>query len=709
MKPSPIFLKLFLIFILFLPTLFFTNAQTLIRGPYLQSGTPTSIIIHWRTNIASDARVRLGSGYTAGGLYTTIIDDASLSTEHIVKISGLAADTKYFYSIGTSTVVLQCGVDNFFTTSPSAIPGRKLRFVAFGDCGNNGATGATYQTQTLAQYQNYLTTNGIDAADALLILGDNAYNNGTDAQYTTGFFNVFGGSVLKNHKLFPVPGNHDYDNNTTNQDSHSVPYYSIFDIPKLGEAGGVASNKEEFYSYDIGNVHFLALDAYGEESNARLYDTLGAQVMWIKNDLAANAFSGKWIIAYWHHPPYTKGSHDSDTETELISMRENFIRILERYGVDMIINGHSHDYERSKLMKGYFKVNAGNPQVNEINFSNSYNVSLSSAKYADASSCPYVTDPFASNKGTIYVVAGSTGASGGIQAGYPHDALPFSVNDGGMFYFEVDDNRLDAKMLRRNGTVFDNFTIMRGVNKTTNYTVVVNTPVTLTSSWPGNYTWNTTAATRSIVVTPTVPGTTNYTVTDDFGCVTDNFSITASSVLPLSKLDFSVRIAGSKIDLNWNTLTEINTKDFIIERSANGTSFIKVGIINASGNSTERRNYSYVDETPLPGVSYYRLVLINTDEHKEYFDIKKIIYDIDKHFMVKSIAKQNNLSLQISTSGRDVFSIRIVDVAGREYGSKTMSVSSGQVVESFSVLPGIYVWEVKNSSGESISGKAIVQ
>ena len=42
--------------------------------------------------------------------------------------------------------------------------------------------------------------------------------------------------------------------------------------------------------------------------------------------------------------------------------------------------------------------------------------------------------------GTVYVVAGSTGASGGVQAGYPHNAFPYSVNDGG-FYFEVDNNR----------------------------------------------------------------------------------------------------------------------------------------------------------------------------------------------------------------------------------------------------------------------------
>ena len=57
-----------------------------------------------------------------------------------------------------------------------------------------------------------------------------------------------------------------------------------------------------------------------------------------------------WIFAYWHHAPYTKGSHDSDAEPELIEMRENFMPILEEGGVDMVFSGHSHIYERSMLI-----------------------------------------------------------------------------------------------------------------------------------------------------------------------------------------------------------------------------------------------------------------------------------------------------------------------------------------------------------------------
>ena len=123
---------------------------------------------------------------------------------------------------------------------------------------------------------------------------------------------------------------------------------------------------------DLAKLQFVSLDSYGQESGLRLYDTLqNAQVNWLKQDLAAN--TQKWTILYWHHPPFTMGSHNSDIEPELINIRQNLLPIIEKYKVDMILCGHSHTYERSKLMKGYFGF--------EANFNQIYNQSTSSGKY----------------------------------------------------------------------------------------------------------------------------------------------------------------------------------------------------------------------------------------------------------------------------------------------------------------------------------------
>lgn len=119
-------------------------------------------------------------------------------------------------------------------------------------------------------------------SDLLIMNGDNAYNNGTDAEFTNNLFNAYQGSILKNHTLFSAPGNHDYNNGAlTAQQLHNVPYYTIFSSPKYGKCGGVPSNTQAYYSHDYGPVHFLSLDSYGMEDygTTRLYDTNGAGKM----------------------------------------------------------------------------------------------------------------------------------------------------------------------------------------------------------------------------------------------------------------------------------------------------------------------------------------------------------------------------------------------------------------------------------------------
>lgn len=492
------------------------TTAVLTRGPYLQMGNQTAVTLRWRTNIATNSKIEVGTTF---GMYTLSATNATSSTEHEVRITGLAADTKYYYRFGSSTQILQSAADNYFTTVPPPTTTRKIRIAAFGDCGKNSLG---HQSNTLTAYRNYLTNNSLGAADAWLLLGDNAYENGTDAEFTSNFFNAYGNTILKNHKLYPVPGNHDYANNSSNQASHNVPYFSIFTLPADAQCGGVASGNERYYSYDIGNVHFLALDSYGLENGGttRMYDTTGAQVTWVKQDLAAN--TKKWTIAYWHHPPYTMGSHNSDISSALVKIRQNFIRILERLGVDVVLCGHSHGYERSFLLNGYYG--------NESSFNvSTHTKSSSSGKYnGSANSCPYKPAAGA-NHGTVYVVSGSSGASGSIQSGYPHNAMPWSVNDGGMTYIEVQENRLDQKFIRMDGTIWDKFTILKDVNKTTNLSIAAGTSATLKASWPsGTYKWSNGATTRSITVRPVA--NTTYTVSDNTTgtCISDVFKVTVT-------------------------------------------------------------------------------------------------------------------------------------------------------------------------------------
>jgi hypothetical protein len=509
---------------------FFVQAQrpsnrsrsTLLRGPYLQAATPTSIVIRWRTDVLTRGIVRFGS---QPGQLTMNIQDSLLVTEHKIKLTGLEPGTKYYYSIGSFLDTLATGPDDFFATLPPPGTEALYRIAAVGDCGNNSVNQRAVRDQLI----HYIGDKDINA---WILLGDNAYYTGRDAEFQSNFFNIYKDNLLTKYPLYPTPGNHDYyDGDSAEekvQHTHQVAYYQNFTMPVDGEAGGVASHNPAFYSFDIGNIHFLSLDSYGiEEDQYRMYDTLGPQVQWIKRDLDANRNKG-WVIAYWHHPPYTMGSHNSDKEQELVHIRENFIRILERYGVDLIVCGHSHDYERSKLMKGHYGP--------ETSFTPAFLVSNSSGLYdGTPNSCPYIKDSPAggsdkdpsSDSGTIYIVSGSAGQLGGKQITYPHPALPYSdATHGGAGMLEIQGNRLDWKWICTDGEIRDHFTFFKKVNQHQQISIKKGETATLTASFGSDhaYQWSTGKSTsRSIEVKPS--RTTIYTVKDAEGCMKDSFEV----------------------------------------------------------------------------------------------------------------------------------------------------------------------------------------
>lgn len=665
------------------------------RGPYLQSGSQDGITIRWRTTTAQNSKVELGTSY---GSYPIVVNDASSVTEHIVRVTGLSTDTRYYYRIGNSTASQLPDANQFFTTLPAPNTTRKIRIIAFGDCGRGNIA---YQDENLANYLDYLSANSIDAADAWLLLGDNAYNSGTDAEFTANFFGIYGSNMLKNHKLYPSPGNHDYGNSTSNKTLRNMAYHNSFTVPQSGESGGVASNKQNFYSFDIGNIHFLSLDSYGIEGDGTSIETAGGSALktWLTNDLAAN--TKKWTIAYWHHPPYTKGSHNSDSESDLVNIRQNFISFLETRGVDMIVCGHSHDYERGYLIKNYTgswaSFNAG-----------THAVSNSSATYTSSATCPYVYNSAPANHGTVYVVSGSAGASGTMNTGFGTGPMPYAVDDGGVFYFEVEDNRLDAKMLRRNGTIFDQFTIIKDVNKTTNYTISNGASKTLTASWPGNYSWSTAATTRSISVTPPVNTVTNYTVEDEYGCITDQFNVTTSSTLPVLLKTFDVRRMDAAVQLNWTIVADQTAGQFVIERSFNGRDYVILGTVAVLPGAGEQ-GYSYIDQQPLPGTAFYRLSVSVAGSAPAYFGIRKLNGISHTGFDLETrTGVAGSIVLDCSTANDDQYNLTIYTLNGVKVSQTDLPLQKGTTRKVVELKPGWYICELRNNRGEAVQQKAVV-
>src|SRR5262249_43194042 len=261
------------------------------RGPYLQVGTPTSIVVRWRTSAEVVGRVQYGP---SPGVASATVDEPVARTEHFVRVTGLVPDTLYYYSIGTPGGQLPADATFHFKTSP--VPGTEqpVRIWAFGDSGTGDANARAVRDA-------YTAFTGARGTDVWLMLGDNAYNDGLDAEYQTEVFDTYP-AILRNTVLYPAYGNH--DGSASDSATQTGPFYDDFTLPTQGEAGGVPSGTEAYYSFDYANIHFLELESYETDRSPN-----GAMLTWLQRDLAAN--TQPWVIVFWHHPPYSKGSHDS--------------------------------------------------------------------------------------------------------------------------------------------------------------------------------------------------------------------------------------------------------------------------------------------------------------------------------------------------------------------------------------------------------------
>ncbi|GAB3776034.1 hypothetical protein GCM10028818_20960 [Spirosoma horti] len=482
----------------------FAQSPKLVRGPYLQVVTPTSVVVRWRTDLPTTGRVWFG---TSASQLTKDIRESQPTLEHTLTLSGLQPASRYAYSIGYDDTQLTTGPDYYVKTAVPAGDTRPLRFWVLGDFGS----GTDNQRNV---YQAYLKATANRPADLWLWLGDNAYSFGLEEEYQQLVFPIYAPS-LRNTPLFITPGNHDYADSETN---FNIAYYKLFSFPEKGESGGLASNSKSYYSADYGNVHLISLDSQGrQDGQYRLYDTTSTQVQWLKRDLAANKLP--WTIVIFHHPPYSKGGHNSDTELSMKLIRENLTPILERYGVDLVLNGHSHGYERTYRLKGLRGL------ANTFNAASNIAENTSGRYDGSPNSCPILTK----GQGTIYIVNGSGGQLGGRSPDFPHPATVYNNTTlGGSMLLDVNDNRLDAQFVMSDGSVLDKFTVMKNVNKTASITAEFTDTLQFTASWTGDYRWSSGQTNRTIRYTANQAGTTPVIVTDSRQCLTDQFTVSVS-------------------------------------------------------------------------------------------------------------------------------------------------------------------------------------
>lgn len=342
--------------------------------PYLQPGNGSkleerkeSVVIAWQTDSTKahfEVQVQIDSKWQSVPVVETPrnLDYKRIGDRRVnfaATIEGLSLDTRYQYRVMMNNSRL---IDGFFTTRKPR--GKKTRFVAFGD----NSMGQI--SDRAIAYQAYKAL-----PDFVMNTGDNVYAEGLDNEYARYFFPVYnadlagpriGAPLLRSVPFYSVLANHDINSSDQkgpicdfDKYSDGLGIYTNLHLPLNGPKTNfptpIKGNKEKVdaflnaagnrfprmgnYSFDYGDIHFLCLD-----SNRYVDPTDEALTEWVEADLSAT--DAIWKIVVYHHPAFNVGAEHYDEQ----HMRA-LTPLFERHGVDLVLSGHEHNYQRTRPLR----------------------------------------------------------------------------------------------------------------------------------------------------------------------------------------------------------------------------------------------------------------------------------------------------------------------------------------------------------------------
>ncbi|MDP6823663.1 MAG: metallophosphoesterase [Dehalococcoidia bacterium] len=194
-----------------------------------------------------------------------------------------------------------------------------VRFAVAGDVG----TGSDIEYRTAEVVSD---RSGFQAFDGLILLGDNVYPSGDPARLRDTVFEPFADVLAAGTSLLPVLGNHDV------RDGNREGQVAALDMPG------------PWYEKRFGDAHFFGLDS------TRSTDL--QQREWFESAISSSEAS--WKIVAMHHPPYSSGRRGSDA-----LIRKLYVPLFAAHGIQLVLAGHSHDYQRSQVIDGVTYVVSG--------------------------------------------------------------------------------------------------------------------------------------------------------------------------------------------------------------------------------------------------------------------------------------------------------------------------------------------------------------
>ncbi|HVG41853.1 MAG TPA: T9SS type A sorting domain-containing protein, partial [Chitinophagaceae bacterium] len=191
-------------------------------------------------------------------------------------------------------------------------------------------------------------------------------------------------------------------------------------------------------------------------------------------------------------------------------------------------------------------------------------------------------------------------------------------------------------------------------------------------------------------------GITNYAATtSDHFPVRTRYLLTGT-ILPVRLVDFTAVKQANSVTLNWKTAEEINTREFVLERSAEGQNFKAIGRVAAAGNSSTSINYQYVDAQPLTGNNFYRLRMVDNDNKAAVSKVAKIVFD--RAYIITLWPNPARGSFTVTASTNEPINLQIVDMSGRIVKRQRLT-NEIEKVNVANLIRGIYTVKMITTTG----------
>ncbi|MEP6674928.1 MAG: hypothetical protein ABJA78_07225 [Ferruginibacter sp.] len=210
------------------------------------------------------------------------------------------------------------------------------------------------------------------------------------------------------------------------------------------------------------------------------------------------------------------------------------------------------------------------------------------------------------------------------------------------------------------------------------------------------------AANGTLDLSNILGGIINYTFVQSIGSAYVNFGCLLPTVftLPVNLINFSGYLNNNEVVLKWQTSSEQNYSHFEVERSANGSSFEKIGLVTANNNSNTLLNYSFIDVNPVSGTNAYRLKNVDKDGKFTYSSVINIkLKSSVPAIRAKATAGSNEIAIEFINTKPGRYTIDLLAMNGSFLQRTSVMVSANNSIENIALLKavssGMYIVKVQ--------------